>query len=269
MQSHHNMKLSLIFAFLFLSMNFCSAKTDQKTAPKDSVAKTETTVKIEKEEIDVSVKDTTDQFTKAMDDFHSILAPVWHEAYPNKDFKTIREKAPLFSNKLFVLFRAPLPTNLEKEKLDSLMSKKQNLSFYVSQLGQAAADTVDSILGLALEQMHKAYEELDKVFAVEIKELDSFHETLYFLWHDALPNKNYDAIKQTVPVLKTDVDTLMKVPLPYGCQQKKEEYDKKKTALKNAVYQLSTICQKGTNQKIDEALTLVHEKFMELNMFLR
>ena len=269
MQSHHNLKLSLIFVFLFLGINFCSAKTDQKTAPKDSVAKTETSVKAKAEKSDTLAKDTTDQFTNAMDDFHSILAPLWHEAYPQKDFKTIREKAPLFSNKLFVLLRAPLPTNLEREKLDSLMSKRQNLSFYVSHFGQVAADAEDSILALALEQMHEAYEELDKVFAIEIKELDSFHETLYFLWHDALPNKNYDAIKQTVPVLKTDVDTLMKVPLPYGCQKKKEEYDKKKTALKDAVYQLNTICQMGTNQKIDEALTLVHEKFMELNMFLR
>jgi hypothetical protein len=270
MRCRHGLKMCVIFAFLFLCLSLGWAKEEQKTtSPKDSVAKMETSTKGEVVKSYPSASDTTDLFTKAMDDFHEVLAPLWHEAYPKKDFKAIREQAPLFQKKLFVLLRAPLPNNLEEEKLDSLFIKRQMLSFYVSQFGMAAADTVDSALASALEQMHGAYEELAKVFAVEIKELDSFHETLYFIWHDALPKKNYSAIKETVPVLKAEIDSLMKVSLPYGCTKNKEEFEKKRTALKDAVYQVALVCQKGTNQQIEEALNLMHEKFMELNMLLR
>jgi hypothetical protein len=270
MRCRHGLKMCVIFAFLFLCSSLGWAKEEQKTtSPKDSVAKTETSAKGEAGKSDSSASDTTDLFTKAMDDFHEVLVPLWHEAYPEKDFKAIREQAPLFSKKMFALLRAPLPNNLEKEKLDSLLAKRQMLSFYVSQLGMAAAEAEDSALASALEQMHWAYEELAKVFAVEIKELDSFHETLYFIWHDALPKKNYSAIKETVPVLKAEIDSLMKVSLPYGCQKDKEEFEKKRTALKDAVYQVALVCQKGTNKQIDDALTLMHEKFMELNLVLR
>jgi hypothetical protein len=270
MRSQHSLKICMIFVFLFLSLSLGWAKDEQKTtSPKDSVAKTETPPKGEVGKSNSSASDTLDLFTKAMNDFHEVLAPVWHETYPKKDFKSIREQAPLFQKKFFVLARAPLPNNLEKEKLDSLLAKRQMLSFYVSQFGMAAADAEDSALASTLEQMHGAYEELVGVFAVEIKELDSFHETLYFIWHDALPKKNYSAIKETVPVLKTEIDSLMKVSLPYGCQKDKEEFEKKRTALKDAVYQVALVCQKGTNQQIEEALDLMHERFMELNMLLR
>lgn len=118
MRSYHSLKLYMIFVFLFLSLSLCWAKEEQKTtSPKDSVAKMETSAKGEVGKSDSSASDTTDLFTKAMDDFHEVLVPLWHEAYPKKDFKAIREQAPLFQKKLLVLLRAPLPNNLEKRNL--------------------------------------------------------------------------------------------------------------------------------------------------------
>lgn len=270
MSFYRSLKLGAVVAFLFLRLSLCGAKEEPKTTwLKGGVATTEKPVRDTSEKSASTVSDTTDLFMKAMDDFHETMAPLWHEAYPKKDFKSIREQAPQFQKKLYVLLRSPLPTNLEKEKLDSLIAKRQWLSFYVSQLGLAAADTVDSVLASALEQLHWAYEEMEKVFAVEIKELDRFHQTLYFLWHEALPKKDYKSIKKTVIVLKAEMDSLMKVPLSYGCREKKEEFEKRKSALKEAVYQLALVCEKGTNQKIEEAMNLMHERFMELNRLLR
>jgi hypothetical protein len=117
--------------------------------------------------------------------------------------------------------------------------------------------------------MHWSYEELAKIFTVDIEELDQFHETLYFLWHKALPERNYQAIKDTAPVLKTEVDSLMKVPVPSACKIKSEEFDKGKAALKDAVYQLADACAKGSEDEIDASLKAVHDRFVELNLLLR
>lgn len=264
MRCYHSLKLSVIFVFLFIGSGFLVTKAEEKTASAtDSPAKTEEGVS--------SVSDTTDSLKMALEDFHQIMAPLWHQAFLKKDFKTIREKARLLQEKLMNLAKVKLPTYLEKDKkkLESYLSKRQYLIFSVDQVVQAAADTVDSYLASAFEEMHWAYEELEKVFAVQIKELDSFHQTLYFLWRKALPEKDYDAIRKTTPVLKTEVDSLMKVPVPSACKIKGEEFEKGKAALKDAVYQLAGVCEKGSHQKIEEALSLVHERFVELNRLLR
>lgn len=270
MRSYFSLKLFAVFILLFLGLSFCLAKGEEKTAsPKDSAAKIETPPKAGVEKTDSLAKDTTNLVALALDDFHQILAPLWHEAFPKKDFKSIREQAPLLQEKLLAIVRLKPPVDLPKEKLQSYLTQRQELAFYVSQVTLAAADTVDSALASAFEQMHKSYEELAKVFTVEIKELDSFHETLYFIWHKALPDSDYQAIKKTIPELKAKVDSLMKVSVPYGCKVKKEEFEKGKAALKDAVYQVADACEKGTNQKIDEALNLMHERFMELNSVLK
>jgi hypothetical protein len=219
-----------------------------------------------------SERDTTDFLRMTMNDFHDVMAPLWHQAFPEGDYQTIREKAPLLKEKLMSMLKVQLPSYLkqDEEKLETFLGKRQELAFHVSEVVQAATDSADSSLASAFERMHWAYEEMEKVFAVPIKELDGFHETLYFLWHKALPNEDYDAIKKTAPVMKAEVDSLMKVPLPYGCAEKKDEFEKKKTALKDAVYQLAQACEEGDDQKeIKEAVGLVHDKFVEINRFLR
>jgi len=261
---YHSFKLSLIVVFLFVGVYLCMAKAEVKSAsPEDTSAKTEEGVS--------TAPDTTDLLKKAMEDFHQIMAPLWHQAFPENDFKTIREKAPLLQEKLMNLAKVKLPAYLveDEEKLKAFASKKQELAFYVGQVNLAAADTVDSTLASSFEQMHWAYEELEKVFAVPIMELDSFHETLYFVWHKALPQKDYDAIRKTAPVLKAKVDSLMKVSLPYGCAKKKSEFEKRKSALKDAVYELAENSQKGSEDDIEGSLKALHERFVELNQLLR
>lgn len=264
MRWQQSRKFSVILAFLFVGLSFLLAKAVEKTAsPTETLTKTEPTVS--------SASDTTDSLKMAMDEFHQVLATLWHQTFPEKDFQTIREKAPLLQEKLMRLAQVKLPTYLEwdKEKLDSFLSKRQYLIVSVDHVVRAAADTVDSSLASAFVEMHWAYEELEKVFAVPIEELDNFHETLYFLWHKALPQKDYEAIRKTTPVLKTEVDSLMKASLSRNFPIKKEEFEKKRALLKDAVYQLAEVCEKASDEKIEEALSLVHDRFVELNLLLR
>jgi hypothetical protein len=275
---HFNLHLKLNFVLAFLlagsiigSLGLMGKAQAQKAidVPKDSAAKVETPTQGTVVTNQAPVRDTTDKLAMAMEDFHSVLAPMWHEAFPQKDYKAIREKAPLFNQKLMALIVIPVPDDMEEEKREALLTKRQELAFYVDQYEKAAADSSDSALAASFEKMHWGYEELNKVFMVEIKELDSFHETLYYLMHKALPAKDYKSIKETVPVLKAEMDSLMLVKLPGSCYDIKDDFEAKRAALKDAVYQLVDVCQNGTNQQIDDALALMHEKFMELNMVLQ
>lgn len=259
MLSSRSLKLSLALIFLFAGLSFLSAFADEKSG---STQEGDTLV---------AAPDTANLLRRAMDDFHAVLQPLWHESYPGEDFKTIREKAPLLQEKIMTLIRVPAPADLSpnEEKLHTFLSKRQELAFYVMEFNRAAKDGPDSTLASAFETMHWGYEELEKFFAVQIEELDQFHETLYFLWHRALPARNYQEIKKTAPIIKAEMDSLMKVPVPTGCNIKGEEFEKRKAALKEAVYGFAQVCEKGTEDDIDAALKALHDRYAELNSLLR
>ncbi|MGB2768422.1 MAG: hypothetical protein WBC88_01700 [Candidatus Zixiibacteriota bacterium] len=264
MRCSRSLNFSLILIFLFVALSFLSARADEKTG-----SATESSG--ERDDSVSSAPDTADLLRTAMDDFHEVLAPLWHESYAEEDFKTIREKAPVLQQKILALIRIPAPADLSQneEKLHTFLSKRQELAFNVMELNRAAKDGPDSTLASAFESMHWTYEELEKFFAVQIDELDQFHESLYFLWHRALPARDYETIKKTAPVIKAEVDSLMKVPVPAGCNIKGEEFEKRKSALKDAVYGLAETCREGTEDDIDGALRAVHDRFEELNRLLR
>ncbi len=259
MRCSRSFKFSLILISLFVALSFLLAVADEESTP------------AERDESVSAAPDTANLLRVAMDDFHEVLRPLWHESYAEEDFKTIREKAPLLQQKILALIRIPAPADLSQneEKLHTFLAKRQELAFNVMELNRAAKDGPDSTLASAFESMHWTYEELEKFFAVQIKELDQFHETLYFLWHRALPERNYEAIKKTAPVFKAEIDSLMKVPVPTGCNIKGEEFEKRKAALKDAVYGLADTCEKGSEDEIDKSLRAVHDRFAELNMLLR
>jgi hypothetical protein len=259
MQFSRSLKLSLILIFLFAGLSSLSANADEKTGSG------------EKDDSLSVAPDTADLLRTAMDDFHEALRPLWHESYAEEDFKTIREKAPLLQQKIMALIRVPAPAELsqEEEKLHTFLSKRQELAFFVMEVNRAAKDGPDSTLASAFESMHWGYEELEKFFAVQIEELDQFHETLYFLRHRALPERKYGVIRKTAPVIKAEVDSLMKVPVPAGCNINGEEFEKRKAALKEAIYSFAQVCERGTEDDIDGALKAVHDRFEELNSLLR
>jgi hypothetical protein len=259
MLSSRSLKLSLILFFILAGLGALLAMADEETA---STQEGDTLV---------VAPDTANLLRRAMDDFHAVLQPLWHESYPEEDLKTIREKAPLLQEKIMALIRVPAPAEFsqEEEKLHTFLSKRQELAFYVMEFNRAAKDGPDSTLASAFETMHWGYEELEKFFAVQIEELDKFHETLYYLWHRALPARDYPEIRKTAPIIKAEMDSLMKVPVPSGCNIKEEEFEKRKTALKDAVYNFAQTCEKGTEDQIDAALKVLHDRFAELNSLLR
>ncbi len=248
--------LVMLFIFLLLGIGSQMAIADEESKPADTTA---------------AAADTINPVKAALEDFHQVMAPLWHESFPRQDLEAIREKAPQLNDKLMILLRVQPPADLQQdeEKLRDFLAKRQELAFCVTQLNLAAKEGPDSSLASAFEKMHWAYEEVEKVFAEPIKELDSFHETVYFLWHKALPARDYETIRETAPVLKAEADSLAKVTLPQGCKVKKEEFDKKAAALKDAVYQFADKSEKGTEEEIDQSLRALHDRFVELNQLLR
>jgi hypothetical protein len=250
-------KLSIILPLAFFAVIFSPAvKAQQESAPADSVA-----------------ADTggVSPLMAALEDFHQAMAPLWHESITEDDLVAIRKNAPVLNEKLLVLLRVQPPAGLQQneEKLRDFLGKRQELAFQVTQVNLAAKGGPDSTLASAFEKMHWAYEELHRVFVEPLEGWTSFNETLYFLWHRALPEGNYQAIKETAPVLQAEADSLMKAPVPQSHKEQKDEFEERRMALKDAVYLLAEKCKAGTEQEIDQSLKVAHDRFEELNELLQ
>lgn len=83
-----------------------------------------------------------------------------------------------------------------------------------------------------------------------VPELDALHESIYILWHDAYPNKNYDMIKSSMPGLTASVSKLSKATLPEILHSKKTKWD---SEIKNLESNLSAL-QKAADEDNKESM---------------
>ncbi|MDP3025841.1 MAG: hypothetical protein Q8O10_09970 [candidate division Zixibacteria bacterium] len=149
---------------------------------------------------------------EGLKEFHEVLQPVWHMAYAEKDYRAIRDAVPAFKEKMELIQKAELP-GFYREKKDDFEKKREALAKAVLDLEEKSKGTDNEALLKATENLHTCYEQLVRVFAPRVKGLESFHLVLYPLWHEALPNKDYKAIKASTPALQEKMDILMKVEL--------------------------------------------------------
>jgi len=197
-------------------------------------------------------------------EFHDVVYSVWHSAYPDKDYQAIRDAVPAFKEKMEVVNKAELP-GFFREKKEDFEKKREALSMAVLDLEEKAKGIDNEALLKATENLHTAYEQLVRVLAPRVRELENFHLVLYPLWHEALPNKNFKAIIAAAPALQEKVDTLMKVELPAKSKNIAPQFIEKRKALKTSVDELVKACNKKDNKKIEEKLDKMHTAYQELD----
>jgi len=197
-------------------------------------------------------------------EFHEVLHLVWHDAYPNKDYKTIREAVPEFKEKIEIIQKAELP-GFFRERKEEFEDKREALAQAVVELEKIAKGNSNQALLEATENLHTAYAQLARVFAPRVKELENFHLVLYPIWHEALPNKDFKAIRASAPVLDEKMDALMKVELSEKFEKIEPQFIEKRIALKASVAELVDACNKKDDKEVEEKLDKMHTSYMELD----
>lgn len=240
-----NKKIAVFIFTLFLVFCFSSILAQTQTSPQ-------------------KVTEMSKPRLEGLIEFHDVVYSVWHSAYPDKDYQAIRDAVPAFKEKMEVVNKAKLP-GFFREKKEDFEKKREALSMAVLDLEEKAKGNDNKALLKATENLHTAYEQLVRVFAPRVKELESFHLVLYPLWHEALPNKNFKAIIAAAPALQEKVDTLMNVQLPEKLKVIALQFIEKRKALKTSVDELVKACNKKDNKKIEEKLDKMHTAYQELD----
>lgn|ERR1041385_4740919 len=96
---------------------------------------------------------------KELDEFHELLHPLVHEAYPNKDFEAIRKALPKLVESGMLLKKAALPKELASKK-KAFTAKAKKLVKQLTELNKKKDTLSDDILGEKFMEMHDTFEEL-------------------------------------------------------------------------------------------------------------
>ncbi|MEJ5352019.1 MAG: hypothetical protein WHS65_10540 [Melioribacteraceae bacterium] len=211
-----------------------------------------------------NINDETKAEVKELTEFHDVIYQLWHTAWPQKDVKMMKSLMRPIDEGFEKIRFAELPGILrdKKEKWDEGVRK---LDAIIERYRAALVKNDTAAVLKAAEQLHSQYEYLVRLIKPAIKELDSFHQELYMLYHHYIPNYDYDKIKKSVEILKTKMKDLMKAKLPARLENKKEEFNKYRDELNKSIKKLYTVVKKGNVKKnIIDAVEEVHTKYQNL-----
>lgn len=199
----------------------------------------------------------------ALSAFHDVIYPIWHTAYPEKDYAALRMFAPQVKEKAQAIFEAELPGILrdKQEKWKAGLAEFQNaVDAYVSR----ASSGTDEEMWNAAEILHDRYERLVRIIRPPLKEVEDFHQVLYIVYHKHLLEKKFEGIKASVPDLLAKARAVSQATLPRRYESRIENFRAASSELLEACLKLEAACTSGNEADIPEAVEFLHAKYQAL-----
>jgi len=156
-------------------------------------------------------------------EFHEVIYPIWHTAFPAKDFAALRGFLPEIEAGAVKINAAALPGIL-REKKQAWESGLAEFNLAVGAYKMAAAGSDDRALLDAAELLHARYEMLIRAVRPVTREVDAYHKVLYVVFHKYLPEKKYADICGAAPDMVAKAEAITKVALSPRLAAKTEAF---------------------------------------------
>jgi hypothetical protein len=98
----------------------------------------------------------------------------------------------------------------------------------------------------------------------EVPALDSFHEVIFKIWHEAWPQKNISMLRQLVPDINKGIATVASAPLPGILRDKKAAWDEGVKKLQGAGSEYAAAAASKDDAKLLAAAEKLHSQFEAL-----
>ena len=196
--------------------------------------------------------------------FHEVIYPIWHTAYPEKNYKMLQEMIPEVNSGAEKIYTAQLPGIL-RDKQDEWDKGVEKLSASVEKYNEAMSGTNKEEMLLAAEELHSDYEMLVRVIKPVTKEVDEFHKVLYMIYHDYWPNKKMEEFSKAVDDLEMRAGELANCVLPKWASDKAEPFGEQSQKLYESTKTLKALKDsKAGNSELERAVENVHSNYVSL-----
>jgi hypothetical protein len=219
--------------------------------------------KVDQNEITSSVQELTD--------FHDIIYPMWHDAYPSKDYEKLKSYVPMIKSSVESINKAKLPGIL-REKQTAWTSQLNELNKAAETYYKAAGANDNNALLAAAEGLHSGYEKMVRVIRPATKEIDDFHQSLYIIYHQLLPESKFSEIEGMTDILITKSQAIVNYPsdkLQKRLGDNVGKYDASAKKLYNSVVSLKEVLKGNDPGKKKAAVDSMHSAYEELDALFK
>jgi len=199
----------------------------------------------------------------ALSAFHDIIYPIWHTAYPAKDYAALRGFVSQINELAAKVFEAKLPGILRDKQAkwdEGLAALKKSVEDY----NAAARGTDDAALLNAAEALHAKYEALVRLIRPVLAEVDAFHQLLYVVYHKYTPNKEYDKIRGATAELVAKAEAVSKAKLSARLAPKGEAYQTAAAALLETAKALDAAGKAHDHDGMLSGVEALHARYQAL-----
>jgi len=203
--------------------------------------------------------DETDTNIPALVEFHEVMHPIWHTAYPSKDIDMLKKFVEDVNQKAEKIYMVKLPGIL-REKEAKWKKGVEEFKKAVENYNEAVQGSDDQALLDAAEILHTKYENLVRIIRPIVKELDEFHKVLYVIYHRYLPEARWAEIRKECNSLKEKSQKVLSAKLPKRLESKTDEFKKLAQELITSV---NNLCN-AKDKIMEEAVEDMHEKYVAL-----
>lgn len=200
----------------------------------------------------------------ALETFHEVIMPMWHTAYPAKDYAALRKIAPEVQAGVAKIAAAKLPP-IFHEKQAAWDKGVAELKAVAAAYAKAAAGSDDKALLLAAENLHTTYEAQGGIIRPAVPEMTEFHKTLYVVQHTYVPEKKWADVCKASGELQTKAVALAKATLPKRVASKAEAFQKEAPQLVSDAKALAAACQVNQAAAIEKATSALHARYEGLS----
>ena len=196
----------------------------------------------------------------ALTDFHDVIYPIWHVAYPSKDYASLRSYVNDIDSGSQKIYAAKLPGILQDKQ--EMWDKGVN-EFKVAAIEykKIAAGSDDDMLLKAAENLHSKFESLVRIAHPVVPELDKFHQILYMIYHKYLPREDYQQIYAVSDELVNRAEILTKTAVNPDMQ---EQFDTYSLQLLHSTEKLREQLKSSNNEIVKFGVDDVHRLYQKI-----
>ncbi len=195
-----------------------------------------------------------------LEKFHDVIMPMWHTAFPAKDYAALRKIAPDVQTGVAKIAAAKLPGML-REKEAAWAKGMATLQAAAAAYAKASAGADDKALLAAAENLHTAYEAQGQIIRPVVPEMNEFHKTMYVVQHTYLPEKKWADVCKASPELLTRAEAVAKATLPKRVEAKTEVFKKESAALVADANALAAACKTNQPAAVEKATDALHSRY--------
>lgn len=196
----------------------------------------------------------------ALADFHDVIYPLWHEAWPNKDVALMKELLPQAREGVAAIEKVELPGILRDKQsawAEGVAALRESLTAYE----RAAAGGDQQALLDAVEQLHARYEALVRTVRPPMKELDAYHQVLYQVFHKLMPAGDLDGLRPAADEMAVRCQALAAAPMPKRFASRETAVRPAMTELCAKTEALREALKGGDSAKVNAAVGEVHTQY--------